>query len=42
MISSESNITLKKIHNYELKNEICEIPCGKIYLGINKYINEKI
>jgi serine/threonine protein kinase len=42
MISSESNITLKKIHNYELKNEICEIPCGKIYLGINKYINEKV
>ena len=32
----------KKIHNYELQNEICEIPCGYLYVGLNNYINEKV
>ena len=37
----KSNIP-KKIHNYELQNEICELPCGFLYLGLNNYINEKV
>ena len=32
----------KLIHNYELKEEISEIPYGKIYIGKNKYINQKV
>ena len=30
------------IHNYELENEVCEIPCGNLYIAKNKYINEKV
>ena len=37
----DSNIP-KKIHNYEIENKICEIPFGNLYLGINKYFNEKV
>ena len=37
----DSNIP-KKIHNYEIENKICEIPFGNLYLGTNKYFNEKV
>ena len=46
MISSKFNNNSNNIklilHNYEFKTEICEIPCGKMYIGINKYINQKV
>ena len=32
----------KHLHNYEIENEICEIPYGKIFIGVNKYIKQKV
>ena len=32
----------KVIHNYELEKEIFEIPCGKLFIGNNNYINQKV
>ena len=43
MSLNKLNIKIPQIiHNYELENEVCEIPYGKIYIGNNKYINEKV
>ena len=43
MSLNEFNTQIPKlIHNYELEKEISEIPYGKIFIGKNKYINQKV
>ena len=43
MIFNDLNSKIPKIiHNYEIESEKCRIPCGKVYIGRNKYINQNV
>ena len=43
MIFNDLNSKIPKIiHNYEIESDKCRIPCGKVYIGRNKYINQNV